>query len=167
MAQIADIRVQGSEEFAALLRRASRSIEKKEMLGVLRNEAKSIQQVAKSDATAMVNPNRKTYKMTRSGDRYTLRPGMLSRSIKIITLKSADPVVIVAPKKGGRNKSNDAWFAHFVHEGTKQRQYQGKDRGRIADAKPFMNNAGSDANMSRVHANVARWIFTKLETLGL
>jgi hypothetical protein len=91
---------------------------------------------------------------------------MISRSISIITLKNTEhPVVIVAPKKNTKNYATDAWFAHFVHEGTVNRQFKGKDRGAINKPIRFMEKAYGSLDNAR--ANLERRIFAELEKTGL
>ena len=155
-----DVKVYGTKELAALLQRAARSLTNKEITEILQIEVKPLRDIARQDAASMVNPKKKTYKLKRSGQDYTLQPGMLSKSIGTKTLrKSKTPIVIVAPlfKK---SPDKDPWFSHFIHEGTKER----KNRGSI-QAVRFMERANEQKGAAA--DRVANRMLKKLEEIGL
>ena len=164
-----DVHIQGGEELKALLKRAARSMEKREVRAIIAEEMKPVAEIAKQDAGAMVNRERKTFTgKTRSGEKYTLRPGAIARSIKVMRMNRARvPMAIVAPKITA--KYDSGWFAHFVHEGTANRQTnKGHNRGQITGTKvqKFMNRAGSQG-VGSAGERVTRRLMAKLNELGL
>jgi hypothetical protein len=162
------VTVTGTDELRQLLNRASRSLTKKEVASMLRSAAAPMRRIAKQDALMGINPRRKTIKGTRSGSKYELKPGVISRSIGIKTLKTQDdPVVIVAPIFK-RDRNTDPWFSHFIHSGTVSRQTaKGKSTGSIDNKVEFMNRAGSESMRAQVANDVSKRIIAKLESIGL
>ena len=162
------VKVYGAEDFASLLRRAGRSLTRKEVNTILREEAVPIREIAKSDAKMGVNPQQKTTQIgNRMGGKVTIPPGTISKSIGIkIARKTTHPSVIVVPRITKNYKSG--WFAHFIHAGTADRTTsKGHYRGAIRRTVKFMDRAGSTSNLSAASAKVGARLIRKLEEVGL
>jgi len=163
------VTVTGTEELSRLLSQAERSLTNKEIKKILVESAGAMVGIARDDARR-VNPGRKTYKLTRVGTSYTLKPGMLSRSIGIKAMRGDQPVAIIVPKRV-TSYANDPWFAHFVHEGTARRKTRkGHDRGALGDKTrpvPFMERAGSRTMRDYTAGLIIKKIKMRLTQLGL
>lgn len=162
---MSQIKVEGTVELARLLNRAARSLTKKEMNEILKSSSGHMVQKAKQDASR-INPSQTTYTGSRSGRAFTLKAGVIKRSIKTKSLKTKDAVLIVAPIYT-RNANTDPWFAHFVHEGTAVRRYKGMSRGRIKRPIAFMAAAGSSTNRELARRKIIRGMTEKLNQMGL
>jgi hypothetical protein len=162
------VKVYGAEDFAALLRRAGRSLERKEVNKILREEAVPIRNIAKADAKMGINPKQKTSKVSnRMGGKVAIPPGTISDSIGIkIARKTTHPSVIVVPRITKNYKSG--WFAHFIHAGTADRTTsKGHYRGAIRRTVKFMDRAGSPSNLAAASARVSARLINELEKVGM
>jgi hypothetical protein len=175
------VEITGIPELKAALERASRSLSDRELSRIMVDSAGGMVGIARDDARKVNSgsttklPNGKERKIkpkrvikgSRSRVKFTLQPGTISRSIKTKVLKGNVPVVIVAPIYT-KNPNTDPWFAHFVHEGTADRNYQGKSRGAFGDrTRPvrFMERAGSNAIRSYTAGVIVKKIMQKLATV--
>jgi hypothetical protein len=160
------VEITGISELKAALERASRSLSDRELSRIMVDSAGGMVGIARDDARK-VNKEKRVVKGSRSGVKFTMQPGTISRSIKTKVLKGNVPVVIVAPIYT-KNPNTDPWFAHFVHEGTANRSYQGKSRGAVGDrTRPvrFMERAGSNAIRSYTAGIIVKKIMQKLATV--
>ena len=163
------VTVTGTEELSRLLKQAERSLTDKEIVKILKDSAGGMVGIARDDARR-VNPGRKTYKLYRAGVHYTLKPGMLSRSIGVRAVRGGNPVVWIVPKRV-TSYANDPWFAHFVHEGTASRTTRkGQNRGAVGDKTrpmPFMERAGSRTMRDYTAGLIIKKIKMRLTQSGL
>jgi hypothetical protein len=156
------IRVEGTRELSELLRRASRSLDKREVQKFMIKAAKPMVDMAKQDA-GKINPDKKTYRIARNQG--VMKPGLIKRSIGTKVAKDTDNAVVFVLPKFKKDRSQDPWFSHFIHSGTKTR----KGRGRIEGQSivPFMDRAGSESMKQKVRNDISNMIIAKLESIGL
>jgi hypothetical protein len=160
------VRIYGVDELSDLLRRAAHSLDRKEVVEWMKQEAQPIVEMAKSDAL-QVNPGRATYKISdRMRGKVTIKPGTISRSIGTKVGRSQHAVVFVVPII--TKSYTSGWFAHFPHEGTQSRvKRKGSSTGAITKPVKFMDRAGSQANRDAAANRITARIMAKLQTIGL
>lgn len=163
-----EVKVTGTEELKLLLRKAAHSLDKRVVTQMIKESTRPMVNMAQMDA-AGINEDRKTYNLTRSGQKYTLKPGVIQRSINVKVLKRSPHATAIVAPIFSRVRSKDPWFAHFVHEGTGRRSHKGMDRGQIVGmgVTKFMNRAGSESSKSMVRGIIERKIIQRLKMQGL
>lgn len=162
------VTVKGTEELAMLLKRASRSITVQEVNKIMVQAARPMVEMGKNDAMR-VNPNKNAYSLSRSGVKYTIQPGLISKSIGTKVIKNKERGIVIVAPLFRKDPSRDPWFAHYIHEGTKERTYKGMSRGKIEGSAvvPFMDRAGGTAMRNMVANGVVKRLTAKLEEVGL
>ena len=161
------ITITGNQELSRLLKQAERSLTDKEIKKILKDSAAGMIWTAKADALTMLNPNKRTYNLYRTRTHYTLKPGMVSRSIGVKAMRGNAPVVIIAPMYT-RSYNTDPWFYHIIHEGTTNRStFKGVPRGQLDKRRPFLDRAGSRTMRDYTAGLIIKKIKMRLTQLGL
>ena len=115
------------------LDKVSLKLGQREQISILKRASFPIRKRAKQKAKRVIGMNRgMKFTRKRSKTEYDIPQGTLEKSIGTIELRQARVPVVDVGYRAGRGKY-DGWFAHFVDEGTANREtkYPKAYRGRI------------------------------------
>lgn len=103
--------IEGFDKLTAQLKRLGNDKDKKrEVLIILRNQAKPTLSAARS----LVPVSKKEHLVSGKRTRQMIQPGTLKKSLGLITGRADNPTIYVGPRAKG---SNNGWYGHFVHDG--------------------------------------------------
>lgn len=148
--------IEGMDKVVNEIKKLNDRTKRTEILKILRNQMKPIQNAVKAKAP---KHNKVVIRTNKSGQKFTYEVGNLSKSISIITQKrTKEPIVFVMPKIGKRAK-NDGYYARFVIYGTKDIA----PNNFVHDAaNPMLNSVNKTAT-----TELKKYIDRKIKTLNL
>lgn len=167
------IEIEGFQELQNKIKKLGNDKDKKrEILSILRNEAKSTVNAAKTFAPVSKKPHVARGKV--------IQPGNLQKSIGAITGRKGrariNPTIYVGPRAKGKW---DGWYGHFVHEGVniyrsgfKRKRKKGANDGAALSrtkGNPFMlkaYNLTGGKVAKDMEAKTARFIQRRIDRLS-